>query len=95
MKIRILETVRPDILFIAKPGTILRCGEEYEATSNKNGAICGVCENGEKLGVRPNEFEFVELPQWVYDIWQKEYPILVRDARIVEDGSVKEGEHVN
>lgn len=59
MKIRMLETVRPD-MFLGKPGTILRVNETYEATQNKHGAVCGICDNGEKLGVKPNEFEVVE-----------------------------------
>ena len=61
MKIRMLKNVRPD-LPLAKPGTILRAGEEYEAKSNKNGAISGLCANGEYLGVRPGEFVFTEAP---------------------------------
>lgn len=63
MKIKMLETVRPDFPFILSGvpfDTILVCGEEYEATKNKYGAVCGICENGQKLGVKPGEFEFVE-----------------------------------
>ena len=74
MRIRMLETVRPDLPFLAKPGTILTAGEEYEATSNRNGAISGLCENGEYIGVRPGEFVFLDAPDWVRDIWVKEYP---------------------
>ncbi len=53
IKIRMKQNVRPDFplgivgLLGEKPGTILRAGMEYQATSNKNGAICGVCDNGE------------------------------------------------
>lgn len=88
MKIRMLMTVRPDFplnIVAGAPGTILRVGEVYEATSNKNGAICGVCENGEHLGVKPREFEFVSLPQWVYDIWATVWPYSVEHA-MIEDG---------
>lgn len=53
MKIKMLCNVRPDLIFLAKPGTILRAGMQYEAVSNKNGAISGICENGEALGVKP------------------------------------------
>lgn len=60
MKILMLENVRPDFLFLAKPGTILRAGETYEAMVNKCGAITAICENGETLGVKPGEFEVVE-----------------------------------
>lgn len=73
MKIRMLENVRPD-LPLAKPGTILRAGEEYEAKSNKNGAISGLCANGEYLGVRPGEFVFTEAPNWVRSIWAEVHP---------------------
>ncbi len=74
VKIRMLRNVRPDFLFgmvSGKPGTILRCGMEYQGTTNKNGAISGICDNGEKLGVKPGEFEFVEAPEWVLKIWNK------------------------
>ena len=71
MKIRMLETVRPDLIFLAKPGTILRAGKEYEAAANRHGAISGVCENGEVMGVKPGEFEFVEAPEWVLNIWKE------------------------
>jgi hypothetical protein len=54
--------------FISKPGTILRGGMAYEAKANKNGAISGLCANGEYLGVKPGEFEFIEAPKWVLDI---------------------------
>lgn len=82
MKIKMLKTVRPEVPFLAKPGTILRCGEEYEASANKNGAISGICENGAALGVRPGEFVFVSLPEWVFDIWAIEYPLAVQNAGI-------------
>ena len=73
MKIKMLETVRPDLL-LAKPGTILRAGEEYEAKANEKGAISGLCANGEYLGVRPNEFVFTETPGWVQAIWAEVHP---------------------
>lgn len=68
MRIKMLENVRPDLAFLAKPGTILRRGVEYEARTNRNGAISGICENGEVLGVRPGDFVFLEVPDWVKDI---------------------------
>lgn len=70
MKIKMLCNVRPDIPFLSNPGTILRAGEVYEATTNKHGAISGVCKNGAILGVRPGEFEFVYAPEWVLKIWK-------------------------
>lgn len=60
MKIRMLCTVRADLFFLAKPGTILISGKVYEAVSNRYGAISGICENGELLGVKPGEFEIVK-----------------------------------
>jgi hypothetical protein len=49
----------------------LRAGKKYEAKTNKNGAISGLCDNGEYLGVKPGEFEFIEAPKWVIDIHSK------------------------
>lgn len=71
IRIRMLKTVYPDLLFIQRMphGTILRAGMEYNATSNRNGAISGVCDNEVVLGVKPGEFEFVEAPEWVLKIW--------------------------
>ena len=75
IRIRMLKTVRPDFLFMAKPGTILRADEECNAVSNQYGAISGISENGERLGVKPGEFEFVEAPDWVLDIWKNLCPV--------------------
>ena len=63
MKIKMLETVRPEFPFLltgVPVDTVLICGEVYEATRNKYGAVCGICENGQKLGVKPGEFEITE-----------------------------------
>lgn len=63
MKIKMLKTVRPDFpfLLVGVPlDTILIYGEVYEAAQNKHGAVCGICRNGQKLGVKPGEFEIVE-----------------------------------
>lgn len=67
MIIKMLRNVRADY-FLAKHGTILRYDNEYEAKSNKYGAISGLCDNGEWLGVKPGEFEFVEAPDWIIKI---------------------------
>lgn len=72
--IRMKKTVRPDFplgivgLLGEKPGTILRAGMEYQAKANENGAISGLCENDEYLGVKPGEFAFVKAPDWVLKI---------------------------
>lgn len=77
IRIRMLVNILPDVipgtfkLLGGKPGTVLQAGREYEAQSNKNGAISGLCENGEYMGVRPGEFEFVEAPEWVLKIHGK------------------------
>lgn len=84
MRIRMLETVRPELPFLAKPGSILAVGEEYEATSNRNGAISALCENGEHIGVRPGEFVFLDAPDWVRDIWAKEYPAALSELDLME-----------
>ncbi len=60
MKIKMLKNVRPD-LFLGIPGTILRAGMIYEAKQNKNGAVTGLCDNGEWLGVKSDEFERVDV----------------------------------
>ena len=85
MRIFVKANVMPDFPLIAKSGTVLRVGAEYEAVSNRNGAICGICDNGEKLGLRPNEFKFLSMPQWIYDIWAPNYPDMVKDAVIEPD----------
>jgi len=66
------KNVIPDIAFIIgayDAGSILKYGEEYDAISNPNGAISGICANGAVLGVRPGEFEFLTAPDWVLRIW--------------------------
>lgn len=74
IKIRMRKNVRIDFplgiigLLGEKPGTILRADMEYQAISNKNGAISGLCDNGEYLGVKPGEFDFIEAPEWVLKI---------------------------
>lgn len=83
MRIKMLKTVRPDFLFMAKPGSILRKDGEYEAIANKNGAVCGICENGEKLGVKPGEFQFIQVPMSVASIWEREFPMALYGCEIV------------
>jgi hypothetical protein len=70
IRVRMSKTVRPDIP-LGPPGTIALVGEVYEAESNPQGAISVVCKNGEKLGVKPGEFEFIDAPQWVWDLHLK------------------------
>ena len=70
LKIVMLKNVRGHPI-VSPPGTILRSGLEYEARSNPNGAISGLCHNGEWLGVAPREFAFLEAPAWVQEIHAK------------------------
>jgi hypothetical protein len=63
IRIRMRKTVRA--VFIFSSNIFLETGKEYPATTNKYGAISGVCDNGELLGVRPGEFEFISAPEWV------------------------------
>lgn len=67
IRIKMLMTVRPDLPFGVKPGTILyaKDGKEYKAVAGKYGAVAGICDNGEALGVKPGEFEFVKAPEWL------------------------------
>ena len=69
IRIRMRKTVRPDIPFMSNYQTVARQGEEYDAVSNSHGAISAICSNGEKLGVKPDEFDFVEAPDWIWNIW--------------------------
>ena len=83
MRIKMLKTVKPDLAFLAKPGSILWKDGEYEATANKNGAVCGICENGEKIGVRPGEFQFIQVPMSVASIWETKFPMALYGCEIV------------
>lgn len=68
--IKMLRTVKPDIPFLCKPNTVAIEGKEYTGVSNKYGAVSVVCDNGEHLGVKPNEFEFVKAPKWLLDMYK-------------------------
>ena len=85
IKIKMLTTVRPELRFLARPGKILCEGEEYVAKANTRGAVSGLCANGEYLGVKPGEFVFVQAPDWLINIWAKEYPATVAEVRRTKD----------
>lgn len=70
IRVRLLHNVR-GLSYISPPGTIAREEHEYEGYSNPNGAISAILPNGEKLGLMPGEFEFLEAPEWVLRIWAK------------------------
>lgn len=56
--IRMLRTVRADWPFAASEP--VKEGHEYPAWTNRYGAVCATFPNGERLGVKPAEFEIVE-----------------------------------
>lgn len=85
VKIKMVQDVRSDLPFLSTPRTVLKFGKIYDATANKNGAVYGRCDNGELIGVRPGEFEFVELPKWLYDKWASPFPWSVQGATIKEE----------
>ncbi len=58
-RIFMLRTIYPECPG-AKPGTVARRDGEYDAWTNKHGAVCAVCDNGEHLGVKPDEFDVIE-----------------------------------
>jgi hypothetical protein len=64
MLIRMNFTVRPDFPALLEEskyqGCVLTGGEVYHTTVNSHGAVCGICDNGQELGVKPDEFEVVE-----------------------------------
>lgn len=52
-------TVRPDVPF-AKPDTIALVNHIYECWVNSYGAVSAICTNGERLGLKPYEFDVIE-----------------------------------
>lgn len=61
-KIIMKETVRACFPLDTDGKTILIKGFEYDAKANALGAVSGLCDNGEWMGVKPDEFEFVGFP---------------------------------
>ena len=65
-KIKMACTVRPDLEFLVekflgkKHGTVAVMDEVYECWVNMHGAVAAICRNGEKLGIKPAEFDVVE-----------------------------------
>lgn len=59
-------TVRSDLVIsgphlVAKPGI-------YEAVANDRGAVCVVLPDG-NLGLKPGEFSWVDMEDWVSEFW--------------------------
>lgn len=77
-KIRMLETVKPDVpeQFIGDglhtTATVAVQGDVVECWVNSYGAVSAICRNGFKLGVKPDEYEVVEwhpdAPKGVVDL---------------------------
>ena len=60
-KIKMACTVRPDLEWLCKThGTVAVMDEIYECWVNMHGAVAAICPNGEKLGIKPAEFDVVE-----------------------------------
>jgi len=59
-RVKLAKDVTPDMPFLAKEGTFGLDGEEFDCLVNSHGAVAIICDNGEKLGVKPYEFEVVE-----------------------------------
>ncbi len=62
-KVKMLKTVYPDIPFLCKEDTVCERQKEYYAWVNSYGAVAAILENGEKLGLKPSEFEIIEWHQ--------------------------------
>jgi len=60
LKVQMRKSVFPDFLFLAKPGTSTTIGEEYYVWVNNYGAVSAILENGEQLGLKPDEFRVIE-----------------------------------
>ena len=54
-------TVRPDMEFLCRTkGIVAADGIVYECWVNQNGAVSAIVRGGERLGVKPDEFEVVD-----------------------------------
>lgn len=58
-KVRMLVTVKSDLPYMTLAETAVQ-GEVYEVYTNSHGAISVYLPCGEKLGIKPGEFEIVE-----------------------------------
>jgi hypothetical protein len=63
MRIKMAKTLYPDEVYginLGKPGTMLELDQVYACWVSIHGAVAGWCDNGERLGVKPGEFDVVE-----------------------------------
>ena len=82
MQIRMRRTVRADIIYLARPGTILKKDLDYHATANSDGTVFGICDNGQLLSVSPSDFTFVKAPSWLVEAWKDKFPDCVEGTTI-------------
>jgi hypothetical protein len=59
-RVNIVITVHPDFSFLCAEHTVAHGGEDYDVTVNSHGAVSAILPNGERLGLKPYEFEVVE-----------------------------------
>lgn len=57
--IRMTKIVKSDLPF--PPLLVAKYGEQYEVWVNQNGAVSAILDDGKKLGVKPDEFEILEM----------------------------------
>jgi hypothetical protein len=65
LKVKMNYTVVPDLPFLmpTADGTICIGGNEYYVWVNSYGAVSAILPNGERLGLKPDEFEVIEFHQ--------------------------------
>jgi hypothetical protein len=87
IRIRMIQDVNPDFPFLLsqdeRKNTYLLKGQDYDAMTNPQGAISAICDTGVHLGVKPNEFEFLEAPEWVL-IAHKKFEMIRMQKEIAE-----------
>lgn len=62
-RIKMLKDVRSDLPFMLGVSEVAFKDKEYNVEANPYGAVSIVFESGEKLGVKPDEFEVVEFKE--------------------------------
>lgn len=66
IRIKMIKTARSMSLLNGACSIVAKKGHVYNANSNLYGAISVKIE-GKVLGIKPDEFEFIEAPSWVLD----------------------------
>lgn len=66
IRIKLIKTVKSDFMWIDKNPLLAEKNNEFFAESNPHGAI-SIINNNYRLGVKPDEFEFLEAPAWVLE----------------------------